>query len=208
MLASLFSARTEITRIENSSENSDRVELLHETQFFDGNFQLAVTGSEEAVAMTGVFDALETCNLFVVDKKIWDNACRKSYDFSPEESSAKEIEFNARQRIGAHWVRWARTHISLKGGVISALQVFNKIGIHGRPSAMICRITNAFPTTQTFAWKEDEEGAVVIDAKDIQDIMMLGARKGSIVYILSVGDDANIVSERLELLFMRKFDEL
>ena len=84
------------------------------------------------------------------------------------------------------------------------LEVFNRMGIHARPAAMIVRVANNY---EADLWVEKDGEQV--NGKSIMGLMMLAAGQGSKLKFIATGDKANCDSllEGLEDLFRRKFDE-
>ena len=84
------------------------------------------------------------------------------------------------------------------------LEVFNRMGIHARPAAMIVRIANNYES-ELWVEKDGEE----VNGKSIMGLMMLAAGQGSKLKFNASGDAASCESllTDLEELFARKFDE-
>jgi len=75
------------------------------------------------------------------------------------------------------------------------LVVKNKQGLHARPAAMFVQIANKFDSRITV--KRDEEE---VNGKSIMGILMLGAERGSEIFIEVEGDDAHLAIIELEKL--------
>ena len=75
------------------------------------------------------------------------------------------------------------------------LVVKNKLGLHARPAAMFVQIANKFDSRITV--KRDEEE---VNGKSIMGILMLGAERGSEIFIEIEGDDAHLAIIELEKL--------
>ena len=73
------------------------------------------------------------------------------------------------------------------------LIVKNKQGLHARPAALFVQVANKFDSRITVR-KDKEE----VNGKSIMGILMLGAHKGSQIYIEIEGDDAHVAILELE----------
>ena len=73
------------------------------------------------------------------------------------------------------------------------LIVKNKQGLHARPAAIFVQIANKFDSRITV--KRDKEA---VNGKSIMGILMLGAEKGSQIWIEAEGDDAHLAIPELE----------
>lgn len=81
------------------------------------------------------------------------------------------------------------------------LIVKNKQGLHARPAALFVQIANKFDSRITV--KRDEEE---VNGKSIMGILMLGAEKGSEIFIEIEGEDAHLAIEELEKLVASEED--
>jgi len=73
------------------------------------------------------------------------------------------------------------------------LIVKNKQGLHARPAAVFVQVANKFDSRVTV--KKDKEE---VNGKSIMGILMLGAHKGSQIYLEIEGDDAHSAILELE----------
>ena len=72
----------------------------------------------------------------------------------------------------------------------------NKQGLHARPAAVFVQIANKFSAAITL-----KKGKEVVNGKSIMGILMLGAEKGSVIYLEADGDDAeNAVVELQKII--------
>ena len=67
------------------------------------------------------------------------------------------------------------------------------MGLHARPAALFVQVANKFDSRITV--KRDNEE---VNGKSIMGILMLGAEKGSIIFIEAEGSDANLAIVELE----------
>ena len=98
----------------------------------------------------------------------------------------------------------AMTQSTTEGEYSRTLKVFNRMGIHARPAAMIVRVANNFET-ELWVEKDGEQ----VNGKSIMGLMMLAAGQGSKLRFIATGDAAmcDTLLNDLEDLFTRKFDE-
>ena len=81
------------------------------------------------------------------------------------------------------------------------VKVSNELGLHARPAAIIVKLVEGCNSTvQLF---QDKKRA---DAKSIMDILMLSAKKDSLITIKAQGRDAEEVVQKLVLSFNRRFE--
>lgn len=76
--------------------------------------------------------------------------------------------------------------------------VRNKQGLHARPAALFVQVASRFDSRITVT-KDGE----VVNGKSIMGILMLGAAKGSEVFIEAIGDDAEEALLELEKLLVQ-----
>lgn len=81
--------------------------------------------------------------------------------------------------------------------------VFNKMGIHARPAAMIVRVTNKYPDTEAWVTKDGES----INGKSIMGLMMLAAGQNTQLEFSADGPHAEQLLDDLEQVFNSKFEE-
>ena len=68
----------------------------------------------------------------------------------------------------------------------------NKYGLHARPAAVFVQTANKYDSIIRII-KDGQE----VDAKSIMSILSLGAEKGSVIYIIAEGEDAQLAVEDL-----------
>lgn len=73
------------------------------------------------------------------------------------------------------------------------LVVKNKSGLHARPAALFVQVANKFESRVKVSRDSDE-----VNGKSIMGILMLGAERGSEIYIEIEGDDAEQAMLELE----------
>jgi len=73
------------------------------------------------------------------------------------------------------------------------LIIKNKQGLHARPAALFVQVANKFDSSITV--KKDKE---VVNGKSIMGILMLGAERGSEVFLEADGEDAHLAIIELE----------
>ena len=78
----------------------------------------------------------------------------------------------------------------------ATVQVRNRLGLHVRPAARIVRAAVRFQSDVTLAM-----GDQVVDAKEVMEIMMLGAGRGAALRVRAEGPDAAEAVAALEALF-------
>ncbi|MFA5287096.1 MAG: HPr family phosphocarrier protein [Candidatus Omnitrophota bacterium] len=81
------------------------------------------------------------------------------------------------------------------------LIVKNKQGLHARPAALFVQIANKFDSRITVSRGEEE-----VNGKSIMGILMLGAEKGSSIFIEADGADAQAAIEELTKIITSKED--
>lgn len=81
------------------------------------------------------------------------------------------------------------------------LIVKNKQGLHARPAALFVQIANKFDSRITVSRGEEE-----VNGKSIMGILMLGAEKGSSIFIEADGADAQLAIEELTSIITSKED--
>jgi phosphocarrier protein len=80
--------------------------------------------------------------------------------------------------------------------------VTNRAGIHARPSAILVQTTKNYKCNIYI-----EKGSDRINAKSIMGIITLGAAYGTVLKILTDGDEEEAAAEALVRLFESKFEE-
>ena len=81
------------------------------------------------------------------------------------------------------------------------LIVKNKQGLHARPAALFVQIANKYDSRITVSRGEEE-----VNGKSIMGILMLGAEKGSSIFIEADGADAQTAIEELSKIITSKED--
>ena len=101
-------------------------------------------------------------------------------------------------------MKTSMTHSTTEGEYSRTLEVFNRMGIHARPAAMIVRVANNF---EADLWVEKDGEQV--NGKSIMGLMMLAAGQGSKLKFIAKGEAmmCDTLLNDLEDLFTRKFDE-
>ena len=78
----------------------------------------------------------------------------------------------------------------------------SRIGLHGRPAAMVVRTAAAQPVTIRIS----KEGGKPVDASSILAVLALGARGGDTVTIEADGEGADAALDSLAELLVRDLD--
>ena len=86
--------------------------------------------------------------------------------------------------------------------LLSKVKVKNRLGIHTRPATVIVQLLQNCQSQVTFTYKQE-----TINAKSILSILMLAARKNSVITIDVEGEDAEQVMQRLTEAFDNQFGE-
>jgi len=87
--------------------------------------------------------------------------------------------------------------------IIRKVKVRNALGLHTRPAAAIAKLLQPQKASVHFIYKNDK-----INARSIMSILMLAARKNTLIEIVVEGDDAEITMELLIKAFEGQFGEL
>lgn len=77
--------------------------------------------------------------------------------------------------------------------VKKCLVVKNKLGLHARPAALFVQIAKKYDSEISI-----KKGNQLVNGKSIMGIMMLAASRGSKIYIIASGEDAQQAVEELE----------
>lgn len=80
--------------------------------------------------------------------------------------------------------------------------VINKLGLHARATAKLVTLTAGFKSTIMLG-----KGSRLIDAKNMMQVMLLGAGKGTVLALKIDGEDEQAALEAIRQLFQRRFDE-
>lgn len=83
------------------------------------------------------------------------------------------------------------------------ITVINKLGLHARATAKLVTLTSTFKSSIRVA----KSGGKLVDAKNMMQVMLLGAGKGITLQICIEGEDEAAALEAIQALFARRFDE-
>lgn len=90
----------------------------------------------------------------------------------------------------------------VRGRVVRKVRVKNTLGLHTRPATVIVKMLQNCKSDVLFTCKRE-----TINAKSILSILMLAARKNTVVTIIAEGEDAEEIVEKLVAAFENKFGE-
>lgn len=86
--------------------------------------------------------------------------------------------------------------------VVRKVKVKNALGLHTRPAASIVKLLQPQKSSVSFTYKDE-----TINARSIMSILMLAAKKNSLITITVDGDDAELTMQRLVTAFEQEFGE-
>jgi phosphotransferase system HPr (HPr) family protein len=86
--------------------------------------------------------------------------------------------------------------------VFHKLLVQNEHGLHARPAAHIAKLLQPFESSVFFTYNLKK-----VNAKQIMDLLLLGATKNALIEIEIAGLDAKLALERLIFAFESHFEE-
>jgi len=86
--------------------------------------------------------------------------------------------------------------------VTKKLKVKNDMGLHIRPATFIAKLLQSFKSSVYFTYKSK-----TINARSIMNVLMLAAKKNSIITVTAVGDDAKELVAKLGNAFNYLFGE-
>jgi phosphocarrier protein HPr len=86
--------------------------------------------------------------------------------------------------------------------VTRSVLVANRMGMHARPALLIVTAARKFD-----AKVEIVKGHERVDAKEMLQVLMLGAAQGERLTLEASGHDGQAAVDAIEELFERKFDE-
>jgi len=86
--------------------------------------------------------------------------------------------------------------------LIKKVRVKNALGLHTRPATAIVKLLQNSKSDVMFTHKKS-----TINAKSILSILMLAARKNSLITITVEGDDAESTLEKLSKAFDKEFED-
>ena len=80
--------------------------------------------------------------------------------------------------------------------------IINKLGLHARAAMELINLAGRFQSRVALRFKGRE-----VDAKDIMEVMVLGAAKGAELDIITDGDDENDAMQAVVSLINNRFGE-
>lgn len=86
--------------------------------------------------------------------------------------------------------------------LVHKVKVKNSLGLHTRPAAAIVKLLQPKKSTVFFTYKDE-----TINARSIMSILMLAAKKNSLITITVEGDDAQPTMDHLIKAFDEEFGE-
>ncbi len=84
----------------------------------------------------------------------------------------------------------------------SKVKVKNPLGLHTRPAAAIVKMLQPLRSSVFFTYKNE-----TINARSIMSILMLAAKKNSLIQVTVEGDDAEMALRMLVRAFEEQFGE-
>jgi len=82
------------------------------------------------------------------------------------------------------------------------VKIKNNLGLHARPATIIAKLLQSVKSSVSFTYKKE-----TINAKSIMSILMLAARKNSLITVVTDGDDAQEIMTKIQEAFENKFGE-
>jgi phosphotransferase system HPr (HPr) family protein len=82
------------------------------------------------------------------------------------------------------------------------LLVANRMGMHARPATLIAKLAQEFDATV-----EIVKGHERVSARDVLQLLMLGAAQGESLRLEASGPQSQQALDAMEQLFERRFDE-
>ncbi len=82
------------------------------------------------------------------------------------------------------------------------LTIINKLGLHARASMKLISLVGRFQSTILIRYDNSE-----VDAKDILNVMALGAAKGAEIEFIIDGLDENLAWDKISELIQNRFGE-
>ena len=86
--------------------------------------------------------------------------------------------------------------------VIRKVKVKNSLGLHTRPAASIVKLLQPRKSSVSFTYKNE-----TINARSIMSILMLAAKKNSVIEVAVEGEDAEQTMQHIVLAFEQEFGE-
>ena len=83
-----------------------------------------------------------------------------------------------------------------------AITVSNMLGLHARPATLVAKAAMGFDSKVVL-----EKGDQRVNARNVWDLLLLGAEQGEQLTIRATGDDAEAAVAAIEALFKQKFNE-
>ena len=115
---------------------------------------------------------------------------------------------------GGRGLRTSSTEHSIKGHavgerIVVKAEICNKLGLHARPAMAFVDAASQFAcdVTVTRASVDGSPAPEGVDGKSIMQMMMLAATKGTVLEIVTDGDDAAVAAQSLQKLIESGFDE-
>ena len=84
----------------------------------------------------------------------------------------------------------------------TTITIQNKLGLHARASAKLCKLAATFPCEVFMSYKDRR-----VNAKSIMGVMLLAAGPGTTVVLQADGEDEQAAIDAAAALFERRFDE-
>ena len=82
------------------------------------------------------------------------------------------------------------------------IEIINKLGLHARAATKFANTANQFACSVEVRFADKH-----IDGKSIMSLMLLAAAKGSLIRLVTEGDDAQQAMDSLVHLINNRFDE-
>ncbi len=86
--------------------------------------------------------------------------------------------------------------------IVRKIKVKNSLGLHTRPAASIVKLLQPCKSSVFFTHKNE-----TINARSIMSILMLAARKNSVIEVTIEGEDAEVTMQHLLKAFDMEFGE-
>ena len=86
--------------------------------------------------------------------------------------------------------------------IVRKIKVKNSLGLHTRPAAAIVKLLQPCKSAVLFTHKNE-----TINARSIMSILMLAARKNSVIEVTIEGEDAEVTMTQLVQAFETEFGE-
>jgi phosphocarrier protein HPr len=86
--------------------------------------------------------------------------------------------------------------------IVRKVKVKNSLGLHTRPAASIVKLLQPRKSSVYFTYKNE-----TVNARSIMSILMLAAKKNTVLEITIEGEDAESTMEHLIMAFDQEFGE-